>query len=50
MKTRKQYSKPQVKKYGDIRKLTAASASGMVYAEQSRHPGNPNPPTTRTGM
>lgn len=46
MKSQKQYSKPQVRKYGDIRKLTSAGAKGTVYAEKTK----PNPPTTRTGL
>lgn len=45
MYIRKTYSKPQVKKYGDIRKLTLVNPKG-----KREKPRGPNPPTTKTGF
>lgn len=45
MTVRKQYAKPQVKKYGDIRKLTLVNPKGP-----RENPRGPNPPTTKTGF
>ena len=41
----KKYSKPQVRKYGDIRKLTLSNPAG-----RREDPRGPNPPTTKTGF